>query len=86
MLLGESGEQFASVCGWDSRGEVNRPAEYGHDIIDRVRRRKGAGALQLGFGRFGRRRPDRGGVVRTNLIWAATEAGESVDSVIFAPV
>jgi transcriptional regulator with GAF, ATPase, and Fis domain len=36
MLLDESGERFASVCGWDSREELNRPAEYSRGIIDRV--------------------------------------------------
>jgi Nif-specific regulatory protein len=40
LLLGEHGEQFASVCGWDSREEVNRPAEYSRSIIDRVLRGK----------------------------------------------
>jgi len=40
MLLGESGEQFASVCGWDAREELNRPAEYSRAIIDRVLREK----------------------------------------------
>jgi hypothetical protein len=36
LLLGESGEQFASVCGWDSREDLNRPVEYIRAIIDRV--------------------------------------------------
>jgi transcriptional regulator with GAF, ATPase, and Fis domain len=40
LLLGESGEQFASVCGWDSREERNRPAEYSRAIIDRVLRER----------------------------------------------
>jgi Nif-specific regulatory protein len=40
LLLGESGEQFASVCGWDSREELKRPAEYSRAIIDRVLREK----------------------------------------------
>ena len=40
LLLGESGEQFASVCGWDSREEVERPAGYSRAIIDRVLREK----------------------------------------------
>src|SRR5580698_802371 len=40
LLLGESGEQFASVCGWDSREELDRPAEYSRAIIDRVLREK----------------------------------------------
>jgi transcriptional regulator with GAF, ATPase, and Fis domain len=42
LLLGESGEQFASVCGWDSREGVNRPAEYSRAIIDQVLRDKAA--------------------------------------------
>ena len=42
LLLGESGEKFASVCGWDSREELNRPAEYSRAIIDRVLREKTA--------------------------------------------
>jgi Nif-specific regulatory protein len=40
LLLGETGEQFASVCGWDSREERNRPAGYSRGIIDRVLREK----------------------------------------------
>jgi Nif-specific regulatory protein len=40
LLLGETGEQFASVCGWDSREERNRPAGYSRAIIDRVLREK----------------------------------------------
>ncbi len=40
MLLGESGQQFASVCGWDSREGLNRPAEYSRAIIDQVLRAK----------------------------------------------
>jgi transcriptional regulator with GAF, ATPase, and Fis domain len=40
LLLGESGEQFASVCGWDSREGVNRPAEYSRAIINQVLRDK----------------------------------------------
>jgi transcriptional regulator with GAF, ATPase, and Fis domain len=40
LLLGESGEQFASVCGWDSREGVNRPAEYSRAMIDQVLRDK----------------------------------------------
>jgi Nif-specific regulatory protein len=40
LLLGESGEQFASVCGWDSREGLDRPAEYSRAIIDRVLREK----------------------------------------------
>ena len=40
LLLAESGEQFASVCGWDSREGLNRPAEYSRAIIDRVLSRK----------------------------------------------
>jgi transcriptional regulator with GAF, ATPase, and Fis domain len=40
LLLGENGEQFASVCGWDSREELDRPAEYSRAIIDRVLREK----------------------------------------------
>ncbi len=40
LLLGDSGEQFASVCGWDSREELNRPAEYSRAIINRVLREK----------------------------------------------
>src|ERR1700691_5707813 len=40
MLLGESGEQFASVCGWDSREDLKRPAEFSRAIIDRVLREK----------------------------------------------
>jgi len=40
LLLGESGEGFASVCGWDSREELNRPAEYSRAVIDRVLREK----------------------------------------------
>ena len=40
LLLGESGQQFASVCGWDSREELNRPAEYSRAIIDQVLRQK----------------------------------------------
>jgi two-component system, NtrC family, response regulator HydG len=40
LLLGETGEQFASVCGWDSREERNRPAAYSRAIIDRVLREK----------------------------------------------
>ena len=40
MLLGERGEQFASVCGWDSGGALNRPAGYSRAIIDRVLREK----------------------------------------------
>ena len=35
LLLGETGEQFASVCGWDSHEERNRPASYSRAIIDR---------------------------------------------------
>ena len=40
MLLDETGERFASVCGWDSRDELDRPAEYSRGIIDRVLREK----------------------------------------------
>src|SRR5580658_2358126 len=40
LLLGESGEQFASVCGWDSREGVERPADYSRAIIDQVLRDK----------------------------------------------
>src|SRR5580698_2944667 len=40
LLLGENGEQFASVCGWDSREDLVRPAEYSRAIIDRVLREK----------------------------------------------
>jgi Nif-specific regulatory protein len=40
LLLGESGEQFASVCGWDSREGLDRPAEYSRAIIDQVLRDK----------------------------------------------
>jgi transcriptional regulator with GAF, ATPase, and Fis domain len=40
LLLAEDGEHFASVCGWDSHEEMNRPAEYSRTIIDRVLREK----------------------------------------------
>src|SRR5271157_5742749 len=40
LLLGENGEQFASVCGWDSREGLDRPADYSRTIIDRVLREK----------------------------------------------
>src|SRR5579871_2621068 len=40
LLLGEGGEHFASVCGWDSRGDVDRPVAYSRTIIDRVLRDK----------------------------------------------
>ena len=42
LLLGENGEPFASVCGWDWREEIARPAEYSRAIIDRVLREKTA--------------------------------------------
>ena len=40
LLLGESGEQFASVCGWDAHEGLNRPAGYSRAIIDQVLREK----------------------------------------------
>jgi Nif-specific regulatory protein len=40
LILGESGAQFASICGWDSREDAQRPAEYSHAMIDRVLREK----------------------------------------------
>jgi Nif-specific regulatory protein len=40
LLLGENGEQFASVCGWDSREGLERRAEHSRAIIDRVLREK----------------------------------------------
>src|ERR1700677_3879221 len=40
LLLGENGEQFASVCGWDSGDGLNRPAAYSRSLIDRVLRDK----------------------------------------------
>ena len=40
LLLAEEGARFASICGWDSREEIDRPPEYSREIIDRVLREK----------------------------------------------
>jgi len=70
MLLGERGEQFASVCGWDSGGALNRPAGYSRAIIDRVLREKAPllsnrDSAAMNFQKLRGRGPDHGGVVRT---------------------
>jgi transcriptional regulator with GAF, ATPase, and Fis domain len=42
LLLDEATQQVASLCGWDSRSDVSRPAEFSRNIIDRVLREKTA--------------------------------------------
>src|SRR5215472_17953832 len=36
LLLDDESRQFASLCGWDTRADVSRPAEFSHNIIDQV--------------------------------------------------
>src|SRR5579883_1838035 len=36
LLLDASGRQVASLCGWDSRGDVSRPVQFSRNIIDQV--------------------------------------------------
>src|SRR5215471_4093103 len=36
LLLDEDSRQFASLCGWDARADVSRPADFSRNIIDQV--------------------------------------------------
>jgi Nif-specific regulatory protein len=36
LLLDEDSRQFASLCGWDTRTDVSRPADFSRNIIDQV--------------------------------------------------
>jgi len=38
LLLSKDGTSFASVCGWDSREDLDRTAGYSRSVIDRVLR------------------------------------------------
>jgi transcriptional regulator with GAF, ATPase, and Fis domain len=40
LLLDENNQQFASLCGWDSRADVSRPVDFSRNIIDQVLQKK----------------------------------------------